>query len=115
MKCVDNMCKECPFKKDAIPGYFGQRDNEKYAEDVLAMFQGEKPFPCHELVDEETSFDAVVRGDIPLCKGYISMYAASLKQPRDLDLMGLVQEVNKAEKGSVLKSWEFLKYHLGSN
>ena len=88
-KICEKVCNECPFHKKALKGYLGQKNNSSYLEEIIEMWQQEKPFPCHQKIDKFSTFEEIKKQSIPLCRGYICMYKNSFKIPRDKELKKL--------------------------
>jgi|APHig6443718053_1056840.scaffolds.fasta_scaffold77217_1 hypothetical protein len=110
-----NVCNECPFRKNALKGYFGQENNISYLDDILQMWIQEKPFPCHLKIKKYYIFDDIKLHKIPICRGYISMYKNSLKIPRDKNLRNLVDSITMEEAKQYLSIWEFKSHHNVTN
>jgi len=115
IKVCKEICKTCPFTKNAIKGYLGQDNNKDYCEDIMMMYEAEQPFVCHEHIHTDVTFDEIREKNIPLCRGYISMYRASAKIPRNPLLRELVNSIpiDEIKENKILKSWEFLNFHIG--
>ncbi len=110
-KICEKVCNECPFHKKALKGYLGQKNNSSYLEEIIEMWQQEKPFPCHQKIDKFSTFEEIKKQSIPLCRGYICMYKNSFKIPRDKELKKLVDSISSEEAKEYLSIFEFKSYH----
>lgn len=81
-------CGECPFRRQAWPGYFGSNEPENFS--LLSM--SDARMPCHPTVDYEDQDWEVLQEDSPECAGRAIMMANMAKRPRDRDRMVLEQD-----------------------
>ncbi len=94
-------CRECPFRKESLPGYLGA-DNP---EDFLATTLDDFPMPCHLTVDyEEDGWESLVGASY--CAGALSFFRNMCKMSRD-------RKRPQGEKDETVFSRpdEFLKHH----
>lgn len=82
MSLPNNPCKECPFRKDSMKGYFGGNDPVDYR----SAISDESLLPCHtrSKYNKETGF--VIRSEIVPCVGRIMAQMNSCKRPSSLGL-----------------------------
>jgi len=67
MKCVKEVCKECPFKRDSLAGYLGEASFDPMAF-LGPHLQGGEPLPCHLSIDWEADLGGMrVYTDKSLC------------------------------------------------
>lgn len=99
-------CKQCPFRRTALPGYLG--DNR--TEDFVQAAMGEGKMPCHSTIDYVdpkwmTKFLAGKHGT--QCKGRAIFQANNCKLPRDREILRLESD----HKLVFSTPREFAEYH----
>lgn len=66
-------CKNCPFRKDCLPGWLGKERAQGIADAVVL---GDGPFPCHETVNYNAWSDEseyTYQGREQFCAGAIAL------------------------------------------
>lgn len=111
IEVCSTICKECPFSKSSLKGYFGQKDNRQYFEEIIEMWLQEKHYPCHLKIQKYYDFNDKKLYKIPLCRGYVAMYKNSFKVPRNVQLKELVDSFPPEEAKQYLSVFEFKSYH----
>lgn len=97
-------CKDCPFRKDSIPGYLGGYEIESYAEPVEYGI----PTSCH-LTDR-----GIHHPKTAFCAGSLSTLAAEGKAEPGSLYEKPIAEVGPRED-TFSSPEEFRKYHEGMN
>lgn len=83
-------CSDCPFARDALPGWLAGESPETW----LARAHGETKFECHTLLGAQCAGSAIYRANV-------------CKRVRDPEILCL-----SADRERVFASWaEFLKHH----
>lgn len=72
-----NPCKECPFRKDSLPGWLGTLSG---APEVFMDGIDHTIIPCHMKIDKADGL--IERGETNPCVGALQFCANSLKFPR---------------------------------
>ena len=113
-------CRECPFKRDSMPGYLGEcsGDPEKF----LASFWGgmihdgelslDGPLPCHLEVDwSGDKFDRTVRS-AHTCRGAAQLMRNFCKDSRHPDMSAAINALDGPEKEVCFGTpMEFIEHH----
>lgn len=103
-------CKQCPFRKTAMPGWLGAAPPEMF----IANIHAEVPSPCHMTIDYrkpdwEAKWTAGKLGK--LCTGTLVMAANMLKRARNQRMIPSVP----ADRETVFTTaQEFLAHHNGA-
>lgn len=99
-------CKECPFRRESLPGYLG-RDN---ANNFLATTLRDTRMPCHLTVDYEAEDWREQVADAPECAGAATFFANTCKLSKRKDALHM-----KPDKALVFsRAQEFLEHHGGT-
>lgn len=113
MKCIKKkVCAECPFRKNAIPGWLGPDT----ALEVTQKVHSEHGYVCHMSIDKKPT-DEQGRVDVSKhghqCIGAIIHANLSCKTYRPENPLSALQvECEGMEKEyEILKHPEFIKYH----
>lgn len=67
-------CPKCPFRKDCLPEWLGERRAEEIAESLLG--RPGATFPCHETTQHDDEGDHVQREDEQHCAGALLLVEA---------------------------------------
>lgn len=111
MKCVKEVCKECPFKRDSLAGYLGEASFDPMAF-LGPHLQGGEPLPCHLSIDWEADLGGMrVYTDKSLCRGYLIFLKNSCTMPRDLEMAELRNTVEKDTENFFQWQPEFVEHH----
>lgn len=88
---LTQMCNDCPFRKNAVPGWLGSYTSEK----IIELIQIEVLFPCHKHVEEAHTDEHHVNGydqddwaewamaHGEQCAGFNMLMGKMCKLPRD--------------------------------
>lgn len=119
-------CRECPFRKTALPGYVGGHSDP--AEIIQVVFVQEQKFPCHmEVTALLRSTDVLEDEEDPLeptttsafeqaceearhCHGALICMNNSAKRSRNFEIAKLQDEAGKSDDVFGRRD-EFLEYH----
>jgi len=110
------MCKECPFSKNAMPGWLA----DYTPQDIQNYMSHEAFFPCHMMMPEgvddmnqQQVQDAIAAGEMKFCRGYVESMIKSGKMP--YKNKALVEAYNKVKAEGVspntMNIFEFTKHH----
>lgn len=107
-------CNDCPYRKNALPGWTGQADPEWFVDSALsdaALYQGGATFaPCHKTVDYSSPTWEDDLGDSEVCFGALRFAANCCKSPRDPERSAAVRAAGRGD--DVFSSpQEFLDHH----
>lgn len=110
-------CKECPFRKDSLPGWLGSMSrNPQIFIDGLEY----TIVPCHMKVkwDEVEKRNLIVNGKDNPCVGALQLCHNSLKFPRGAREEGTPYNIlyEKSGKNEQVFQWahDFIKHHANS-
>lgn len=104
------MCKECPFKRDSIPGYLGAASGDPKAF-LDPHWNGVTRLPCHMKVNWEKENSQELAKKAPLCQGFLTMCKNSAKMPLNIEA---ANEVSVTERNvDDVFNWlpEFMDHH----
>jgi len=107
------VCSKCPFSKKSLPGWLGPYD----VDSILFAQQFDSGFACHTHIEEESSIEDVLNGDIPICRGFVASASASHKLFGQLNtnvskgLKSLQEEITEEDKENVLNRNDFRIHH----
>lgn len=110
MSCLKKPCKECPFKRDSIPGWLGESSGDP--EDFLEQLEHPTPIPCHLSVDWDlkgVELECEIRL-APACCGALQFMNNSCKLSKFKRIQDLQDEVGK-NKNVFMWSKEFIEHH----
>lgn len=110
MRVVSNVCRECPFKRDAAPGWLGAA-SFKPVEFLAPHWANDVPLPCHLQIDWDSENSAETLREAHLCKGYLTMLANQHKLPRDTEQAELVNITMPDRDNVFAHQLEFVKHH----
>lgn len=113
MRQCKEMCDECPFSKNSLPGFLGPYESPESLHTIVMM--REIPFPCHKTHPFNDADLSDVGTKYPLCAGALAYMAKNAKLPRDSNLRQLVLSVSDKEKANVFSVSNFLKHHCVNN
>lgn len=100
MSLLKKPCKECPYRKQSLPGYFGGNPPETY---LIPLLQ-DIPVVCHKSMGEDVK-------SLPCC-GWILARLKSGKLARGGRIAYLEAKYkDNPNQAEVLTSWEFVKHH----
>lgn len=107
-------CNDCPYRKNASPGWLGAGTPEWFVESALSDYtdygKGVNFAPCHQTVDYEDNNWKDTLGEAQACVGALQFCANNFKSPRDQERSKAVREAGRNE--DVFSSAkEFLDYH----
>lgn len=113
-KSCQTPCKECPFRKDSLPGWLGENSHNPQ---VFIDAMEHNIIPCHMRVDwdEAEQKNLIVEGKDNPCIGALQFSANSLKLPRGAREMGSVYHalIDNAKQNPEVFKWgaDFIKHH----
>lgn len=104
-------CKECPYRTDSLPGYFGGQNPAEYA----AAIHMEIVVACHT---RSKYTDGLASTVVP-CTGHVLSQIKSCKSPnRNSELIALHNQVRQmpdkdveAMSSNILESFKFREHH----
>lgn len=102
-------CKECPFKRDSIPGYLGFASYNP-DEFIFPIWYGDQQIPCHSEIRANEDINEVMHSKNH-CFGALQMMKNACKSPQNKET-ALAVSVLKVDKETVFQ-WlpEFTKHH----
>lgn len=102
---IDNLkepCKECPFRKNSLPGWLGGETPEATYHSVM---DAEIDFACH-MTRHKTD------KNMSRCKGSLLFLKQSCKSPKfNTELSQCVENINRKEISNILLPHEFINHH----
>jgi hypothetical protein len=103
-------CKECPFTKTSVGGWFG--NVYESAEELHTLIMNEAPFSCHMAQKDFVSFDEVGSEGNPFCAGALMYMKKAGKSPKyNSEIRTLVDQIDRSELDNILLVPEFFKHH----
>ena len=88
-------CSDCPFRKNATPGWLGAH---KDATEIIDLVYQDQYFPCHmevnKLMNNGKKFGVAVF-EAPFCVGALQFMNNSIKRSRDREVAKLQDEAGK--------------------
>lgn len=110
-------CNDCPYRKNATPGWLGASKPEWFVESALsdyASYQGGSIMaPCHQTVNYEDPDWQDGLGEDEACVGALQFAANNCKSPRDPERSAAVRAAGP-NPDVFATSQEFIDYHEGS-
>lgn len=103
-------CRECPFKKESLPGYLGAASGNP-REFLTPHWVFEVRLPCHLTVDWEDNDWQEVSQKAPLCQGLLIMMKNAGKLPRNPEIANTVRETDANREDVFSFPHEFEKHH----
>jgi hypothetical protein len=107
-------CSECPFSNKSQRGWL----SDYTLDDFKNYMAAEVSFPCHMQMSKddktvEEAAEAVNRGEMTLCRGYVECVIKSAKMPYKNDaLMKAVEMVNdEGLSEHTMSIFEFIEHH----
>lgn len=102
-------CKECPWRKDSIPGWLGDSTPLEF----LQLNESEQHMPCHLTVDYESDDWEELVQDAPACAGRLVHLKNRCKQPMDPSLAEAMKGVEADHDKIFFDPSEFFRHHGG--
>ena len=107
-------CNDCPFRRNAVPGWTGAADPEWFVESALSdytEYQGGSKFaPCHLTQDfEDPDWEDKIP-EVHACVGALQFCANNMKSPRDPERSAAVRAAGTNPKVFANPA-EFLAHH----
>ena len=113
-------CRECPFKKDSMPGYLGECSGDPMG--FLASFWGgmmtpeglsqEGVLPCHMEIDWEGDKREDTMMNAHVCHGAAQFMRNCAKMPRHPDMAEAVESLDGRDDSEVFGSLpEYVTHH----
>lgn len=96
-------CKECPFKKNSLPGWLGGET----AQSTFDMVSHEVDFACHMTRDKDVE-------KMSRCRGFLLFTIKSCKTPKyNVELKKIIDSMKKVTNDltNILSIPEFFKHH----
>lgn len=101
-------CEQCPFKIDSIPGYLGATTAEQFIESTY----GEIHMPCHTYIDyDDPDWEAEQLPFASHCAGSLIHLKNSCKQPIDIILREMIDQVSIDRENVISFKHNFLNHH----
>lgn len=108
-KICPNLCGDCPFSKNSLPGFLA----DYTIEDFMEFQRVEYPFPCHKQLESDLPADLVenlvIDGKLMVCRGYAESMKMSCKVPRNRDFARALESIEIS--GDALSIFDFVKHH----
>lgn len=111
---LKNPCNDCPFRRNAVPGWLGASRPEWFVESALSDFAEYAPgapmAPCHQTVNYEDDDWLAKLSEADACVGALQFAANNCKSPRDPERSAAVRAAG--QNPDVFRtSQEFIDYH----
>jgi hypothetical protein len=107
---IKNPCNDCPFRRNARPGWLGADEADNFVRGALADFS-DNPLPCHKTIDYTDPYWLKDQyPDSALCAGALIFARNQCKNPRDPERAEWVRSVDESD--NVFRyPWEFYEFH----
>lgn len=104
-------CSDCPFRRNATPGWLGASEPEWFVESALADYTAYGDAPCHQTIDYEAPGWEAQLHEGAVCVGAV-IFAKNLgKMPHDPRRAEMVRSVEVDREGVFASPDEFIDYH----
>lgn len=103
-------CEQCPFRKNALPGWLGPYEN---AQELLNVINGEIHFMCHMTLGADD--EEVDETKMKYCKGALLFMINNGKMPRDRKLAELRNKAKGEDLSNILDVPGFMYRHDPNN
>lgn len=85
-------------------------------EEIQHTMQFEGLFSCHMARKEDSTYEDIENGKLPICRGFLASASASCKMfgqnpENGAALRELQKQITKEDKAQVLTKWEFAAHH----
>lgn len=102
-KGLKQPCRECPYRRESLPGYLGEASPEQF----MATTMEDHQMPCHLTVDYDREDWEEGLDEAEQCAGAAIFFANLCKLSRDRDRMKL-----PADREQVFSNpQQFLEHH----
>lgn len=98
---TERRCHECPFARDAAPGWLGPFTAEEWAD----LLVSDEPIACHITIHTDDSWEPPTRQ----CRGAGQLRRNQAKRPRDPEVY-VADSVTNEVFGNV---YQFVNHHEG--
>lgn len=110
-------CNDCPFRRNATPGWLGAAEPQWFVDAALSDYAeyqcGVKFAPCHQTVNYEDRNWQAKLTEAHMCIGALQFAANNGKLPRDPERSKAVNEAGTNPNVFAHPS-EFIEYHEGA-
>lgn len=102
-----NPCPQCPFRKNALPGWLG----DYTPKEVIDTINHEEAFLCHTQIDySDPDWKETQAPFAPVCAGQLMMTRRMCKLPRDPEHSAAVKAIVPSDE--IFKNHrEFIEHH----
>lgn len=107
------MCGDCPFSKTSMQGFLA----DYTIEDFVAYQRTSTSFPCHKMMGSgdmspEETHNAIEKGEMKLCRGYVESIIKSCKKP-DTEILTKAVEFVREDglSDNSMSIFEFREFH----
>lgn len=109
---IKRPCNDCPFRRNAAPGWLGADTPQNFASNALADYSL-FPLPCHQTIDySDPDWQATQYEESALCAGALIFCKNNYKRPFDPERAAWIDAVE--HDANVFRyPWEFIEYHGG--
>lgn len=107
-------CKQCPYRRDSLPGWLGSGTPESFAYGAVADKLPEE-FPCHCAIDyDDPKWKDTQYPEASLCAGALAMARNNCKLATDPERAALIAQVPRDPEVFQFPA-EFLAHHKAQN
>ena len=112
MKLRKQICSECPFKSNSLPGWLGPHTLDQ----ILDSQRDEIPFSCHKERTDKSDVSDITSGRLHICRGWMASASKSVKLFGTHPFYGehlkqLQKEIEPEDIEKVMDKQEFRVYH----
>lgn len=100
-------CKECPYRKDSMPGYLGESSYNP--NEFLSQLELPNLHPCHMQVDWDSEENNIDKADV--CAGAMQFCKNTMKMLRNPSLEKIRQKMTVDSSIVFDRRYEFINYH----
>lgn len=120
LSICEKVCPQCPFRKNAGPGWLGPHS----VEEIQETMSREALFSCHMKRTDDVEFNkmAVEVGQHPICRGFVISASKSCKRfggnpDTGQELWRLQEGLDRSspEFDEIMSIYEFIEHHGKQN
>lgn len=112
MKLRKQICSECPFRKNSLPGWLGPHSLDQ----ILNSQRDEIPFSCHKERTDNSTVSDIASGKLHICRGWMASANKSCKlfgthPVYGEELKQLQKDIDPKDVEKVMDKHQFKKHH----
>ena len=109
MKVCKNICSECPFSKNSVPGWLGPYNSPQELHRLVMV--ADQPFPCHKKQDMTLEKGDIGTKRYPLCRGSLAYMKKNAKRHKIPEIQEKMDNLTDSDIKSVFSVPKFIEHH----